>query len=403
MTSPDDAAPSVRSALGGSPPPDSSPGPGSGPAPDHPEAGRPRRRWPRAVAWVLAAVVFVGLVVGGLWVAGVVPCSALTAQPECWVAMLPGPTRSVEELVELGGIDTYGSDGELLLTTVLVDNRLTVREYVDGVVSDDIALIPREELYPPGRSVEDARFENEILMSDSQLEAKVAALDELGIPFEDLDDGAEVVQVVDDSPASDTDLAAGDVFVAVDGRPVGDVDAAVSVLGSFAPGDVVDLQVRGPDDEERSVEVELGDNPDDPGAPFVGVLLRNYQELPVDITIDAGAIGGPSAGLAFSLGIVDRATPEDLTGGRDVAVTGTITGDGQVGPIGGIVQKIVGAVESDPSAEVFLVPAGNWEEAQLATPPRPVTLVEVATLDDAVHALEDLAAGREPESAIAVG
>lgn len=377
------------------PPPGPPSGPGSEPVA---EPHRRSRRW----AWVAAAVLLLALVGGGVWAAGLVPCSALTAQPECWVAMLPGPTRNVDEVIEVTGTDTYGSDGEFMLTTVLVDNRLTVREYLDGLISADIDLLRRDELYPPGRSPEDARFENEILMSDSELEAKIAALSELDIPLTGLDDGAEVVTVLDDGPAAETDLVAGDVVVAVSGEPVDDVERAVAELGRYAPGDTVTLRVATGGDE-RDVEVELGDNPEEPGRPYVGVLLRNYQELPIDVAIDAGAIGGPSAGLVFSLGIVDTATPEDLTGGRSIAATGTITASGQVGPIGGIVQKIVGAVESDQPAEVFLVPSGNWEQAQTAAPSAPVTLVEVATLDEAVHALEELAAGREPESAIAIG
>lgn len=356
---------------------------------------QPRRWWGPLL---IAAVV----VLGGVWITGLVPCGVLSAQPDCWVAMLPGPAEPVDDLIELSGTETYGSGGELLLTTVLVDNRLSVREYVQGLVEGDIDLIPREELYPPGRTVEDAAFENEIMMSDSQLEAKLVALDELGVDYDDLPAGAEVVNVVDDSPASGTDLAAGDVIVEVDGDEVGGVEEAVALLGEHEPGDRTALAVeRG--DETFDVELELDESPEEPGRPFVGVLLRDYQVLPVDIAIDAGNIGGPSAGLVFTLGIIDRATPGDLTGGRDVAATGTIAEDGTIGPIGGIVQKIVGASESDPSAEVFLVPAGNWDAARSATPDDPITIVRVATVGDAVTALEALAAGDTPPNAIDLG
>ncbi len=357
-----------------------------------------RRRWPWGPILVVLA-----LVVGGLWILGAVPCGVLTAQPECWVAMLPGPTEPVDDLIEVAGTDTFGSDGELLLTTVLVDSRLSVREFVEGLVSDDVELLARDEVYPPGRTVEDAALENDIMMSDSQLEAKVAALGELGVDLEDLTAGAEVVTVIDDSPAVGADLAAGDVIVAVDGTEVGSVEEAVGVLDALAPGDTTRLTLQRDGDDTVDVDLELGDNPDEPGRPYVGVLLRDYQVLPVDITIDAGNIGGPSAGLVFALGIIDRSTADDLTGGRDIAATGTITADGTVGPIGGIVQKIVGAEGGDPAAEVFLVPAGNWDEAVGATPDEPITIVRVATLHEAVVALEALAAGDRPASAVDLG
>lgn len=348
---------------------------------------------------MLIAVV---VVLGGVWITGVIPCNALTAQPDCWVAMLPGPAEPVDDLIEVSGTDTYGSDGELLLTTVLVDNTLSVREYVQGLTEGDINLIPREELYPPGRTVEDAAFENEIMMSDSQLEAKLVALDALGVDYDDLPAGAEIVSIVDDSPASGVDLGPGDVIVTVDGAEVGGVEEAVAALGDHEPGDDTALTVeRG--GETMDLDLELGESPDEPGRPFVGVLLRDYQVLPVDIAIDAGNIGGPSAGLVFALGIIDRATPGDLTGGQDIAATGTIAEDGSVGPIGGIVQKIVGASESDDAAEVFLVPAGNWDQAQAATPEDPITIVRVATVDDAVTALEALAAGETPKDAVDLG
>lgn len=362
-----------------------------------PPQAPPRRRAPIGPILVLLL-----LIAGALWVTGVVPCSAVEAQPECWVAMLPGPTEHVDDLIEVTGTEAYGSDGELLLTTVLVDNRLSVRDYVEGLADGDVQLLRREDLYPPGRTVDDAALENDIMMSDSQLDAKVAALTELGIEFDDLPAGAEIVTVVDDSPAADTDLAAGDVIVAVDDQEVGNVDEAVDLLGAREPGDEVTLAVQR-DGEDVTIELTLGENPDEPGRSFVGVLLRDYQVLPVDIDIDAGSIGGPSAGLVFTLGIIDRATAQDLTGGRNIAATGTIRSDGTVGPIGGIVQKIVGAVGSDDQAEVFLVPAGNWEAAQTASPGRPVTIVRVADLEEAVDALEVLADGREPASAVHLG
>ncbi|HKJ57132.1 MAG TPA: PDZ domain-containing protein [Nitriliruptoraceae bacterium] len=371
------------------------------PAPvPQPEAGVPRRR--RGIAIAVFAMVVVMGIAAAVWSMGFVPCDTIQHQPACNVALLPGPTEAVDDLVEVDAPETFGSEGELLLTTIVVDSRLTVVEYVRDLLDDDASVVDRETIYPSGQTVQDARIENEILMSDSQLTAKVAALDHLGVDLEALTAGAEVVTVLPDTPAETSELTPGDVVTAVDGEAVGNADEAVAAIGVLAPGDVVTLTL-GEGDDATDVDVELAENPEDADRPYVGVLLRDYQVLPYDIEIEAGAIGGPSAGLVFSLGIVDRLTEEDLTGGDVVAGTGTINDRGQVGPIGGIVQKVAGAVDHDDPAEVFLVPDGNWESALTATPSRDITLVRVATLDDAVLALEELSAGGTPAGAVVVG
>ena len=362
---------------------------------------RRRRRWLLGPVVFTVVVLLAGIGIT-VWVSGLVSCDVLQQQPSCNVALLPGPADAVDDLIEVDAPRTFGSEGELVVTTIVVDSQLTVVEYVAGLRDDSTDVVDRETIYPQGRTVEDARVENEILMSDSQLTAKVAALQYLGVDLEDLTAGAEVVTVLPDTPGEDAELTAGDVVTAVNGVEVRDADEAVAEIGAFAPGDEVDLQL-GDDDAARDVTIELASNPDDADRPYVGVLLRDYQVLPYDIEIEAGAIGGPSAGLVFSLGIVDRLTEEDLTDGKVVAGTGTITADGQVGPIGGIVQKVSGAVDRDDPATVFLVPAGNWDAALTARPSRDVTLVRVATLEEAVAALETLATGGEPDSAVVVG
>jgi Lon-like protease len=135
------------------------------------------------------------------------------------------------------------------------------------------------------------------------------------------------------------------------------------------------------------------------------VLLRSFLDLPVDVEIDAGVIGGPSAGLMFALSVMDLLEPEDLTGGKVVAGTGTVDRDGTVGAVGGVRQKVVGATATTADqrpATVFLVPEGNLEDARSVSVPREVLVVPVATLDDAVRALDDLRAGREPAGALAL-
>lgn len=387
---------------------------------------RPRPLLRGLVVAVVVAVVGAGFV----WTSGLVPCEQLQAQPECNVAMLPGPAERVDDLVEVDAPETWGSAGELVLTTIVVDPELTAVEYVTDRIDDAVSVVDRERIYPRGQSLEDARVTNEIAMSDSQLQAKVAALEHLGVDLASLTAGAELVTVLPDTPAEEADLESGDVITAVNGESVDDADAAVARIGSLSPGDEVTLTLSetghgtsdddqvdggGPDDngtgddgaatsdDATEVTVTLAENPDDRTRPHVGVLLRDFQVLPYEIGIDAGAIGGPSAGLVFSLAIVDRLTERDLTDGRVVAGTGTITADGTVGPITGVVQKVVGASTRERPAEVFLVPERNFEQAVTARPAVAMTLVPVATLDGAVTALEDLAAGRTPAGAVSTG
>ena len=366
-----------------------------------PPTAQPSRRRPWLAMLGVAVVVLFGIA-GAVWAMGLVPCDTFQHQPSCNVALLPGPAEAVDDLIEVDAPETWGSDGELVLTTIVVDSRLTAREYLTDLLDDDTSVVDRETIYPAGQTVQDARIENEILMSDSQLTAKVAALEHLGVDLEGLTAGAEVVTVLPDTPAGTAELAPGDVITAVDDEPVGNADEAVAAIGALAPGDVVTLTI-GDGEGAADVDVELAPNPEDEARPYVGVLLRDYQVLPYDIAIEAGAIGGPSAGLVFSLGIVDRLTAQDLTNGAIVAGTGTIDDQGRVGPIGGIVQKVAGAVDRDGPASVFLVPDGNWEAALTATPANDVTLVRVATLDQAVAALEQLAAGTTPKDAVVVG
>jgi PDZ domain-containing protein len=138
---------------------------------------------------------------------------------------------------------------------------------------------------------------------------------------------------------------------------------------------------------------------------MIGIFLLPDFDLPVDVDIQAGNIGGPSAGLMFALSIVDSLTPEDLTAGAIIAGTGAIDAEGNVGAIGGIRQKIVGALHRDegPAATVFLVPEGNFAEARSAPVDDEILLVPVRTLGEALDVLATLASGGTPTSAVAIG
>ena len=337
-------------------------------------------------------------------VRGQVPCEALPAQPTCDVVLLPGPTENTLDIVAIDGEETFPSTGQLRLTTVAVDSDLGLLEWVSAMFSSVSDTVDREAIYPEGTSEEDVAEQNDLLMATSQLDATVAGLVAAGYDADELYEGARIVQIAEEDAAEGVDqLDVDDVIVAVDGEPVTTAEEAVDIVGSRSPGDEITLALQ----DGTEVTLVATSRPEDPDTALLGILLQDAVDLPFDIDIDAGNIGGPSAGLMFALGIVDLLGPDDLTGGRTIAGTGTITVDGTVGPIGGIRQKVVGATnprgEDDDPAEAFLVPRANFAEAQTAAVPRDVLLVPVGTIGEAVTALRALARGEDPAGAVALG
>jgi PDZ domain-containing protein len=184
----------------------------------------------------------------------------------------------------------------------------------------------------------------------------------------------------------------GDELVSVAGRAVDSPVAVADALLDTVPGQSVAVTYRRAG-QEGDADVVLGSSPDRPQG-LLGVR-PGIEPRGGDITISLGDVGGPSAGLMFALAVVDKLTPGEITGGRFVAGTGTITQDGQVGPIGGIPFKMAAA--SEAGAEVFLVPAGNCAEAA-STAPSGLQLARVATLADAITALDAVRAKQPPTS-----
>jgi PDZ domain-containing protein len=306
-----------------------------------------------------------------------------------YVALGPGPTYDTlgevdgTAVVEVNGERTYPTSGELRMTTVALNDNMTLFGALGMWLSGRYALAPREEYFRPGQSEEEVRRENLRQFQDSQSNAEVAALRKLGYPVV-----AVVDQIVEDSPAAGV-LEPGDRLVAVDGRKVSDSDAVREVLGGTRPGQTVAVTFqRG--EEERTESVTLARHPEGSHG-FLGIQPADSTETSFDVEIALEDVGGPSAGLMFALAIVDELTPGQLTGGKHVAGTGTIDAKGNVGPIGGISFKLVAAHEAGATA--FLVPEDNCGEA-VAAAPDGLQLLRVGTLDEAVSALESLAAGR---------
>jgi PDZ domain-containing protein len=223
-------------------------------------------------------------------------------------------------------------------------------------------------------------------MVQSQNDATTAALHELGIPSK-----TAVGSVTKGAPA-DGKLLPGDVLTTVDGHPVTDAASLRSLISTRKPGQdvVIGYTRKGVPGTATLTTASSGETP--PRA-IIGIAPSQVSTVKVDIRLQD--VGGPSAGLMFALGIIEKLGPESLTGGRTIAGTGEITADGKVGAIGGIAQKMRGARAE--KATVFLSPAQNCDEAR-ANKPSGLTLVKVSTLKDALAALATLRAGGTPPS-----
>jgi PDZ domain-containing protein len=198
-----------------------------------------------------------------------------------------------------------------------------------------------------------------------------------------------IVSVSKGMPA-DGRLNPGDKVVSIDGTKAADVDQVSTIMKAHKPGDTVTLEIdRG--SKQQKVEIKTVAAPTDAKHAVMGVVLQDDYSFPFTVKISVGDVGGPSAGLMFSLGIYDKLTPGSLTGGKFIAGTGTITPDGKVGPIGGIQQKLIAA--HDAGATVFFTPPDNCKEA-VATDPKGLRLVRADTLDAAIKSLDALRTGQ---------
>ncbi len=314
--------------------------------------------------------------------------------PVPYVAQVPGPTTDVlgthegRDIVRIRGHRTYPTRGELRLTTVWLEGssgRLDVVRALLGWLDPDVAVMPIEYVIPEGQSREELLRQDAEAMEQSQENAKAAALRHLDIPIKTK---VVVRSIVEGSPALGK-LKAGDVVVAVDGRDVTTPERVRDAITAHEPGETVRITVVR-DGSERTVTVRTRD---EGGRAVVGFFPAESFEFPFAVEIELEETRGPSAGLMFALAIVDKLTPGALAGGRRVSGTGTITPTGEVGPIGGIQQKLVAA--ADARAEFFLVPAANCADA-IAARPAGLRLVKVEHLRGAVAALERIADGGTP-------
>jgi Lon-like protease len=359
-------------------------------------------RWPTPHwglwRWIgsLAGFVVAATVVGGL----------LYRVP--YVALVPGSARDTEDLVLVEGTEAFPSAGQLLYTTVRFQQRPNLWEYLWLQADDDAQIVPEEVVFD-GRTPDENRKFNLQQMNDSKHVAAAVALQKLGYHAIS-SDGVIALEVVPGSAAAGV-LQPGDTVVAIDGAPVQATQDLLGALSGKAPGDAITLRIEPfPSDgeavEPKDLTVVLGDNPDTPGSAFLGVRptdrVQLSDDLGFDVEIDSGSVGGPSAGLAFTLAVLDKLTDGELTGGATVAVTGTIDAAGNVGPIGGGIQKAAAVRHAGASA--FIVPTGLGPDEIAKIRERAgsgIEVIPVSTLDEALSALGSLGGdvGAVPEYA----
>jgi Lon-like protease len=336
----------------------------------------------RATTLTVAAMLLVALVS----VAVLFPVPYVTMKPGQTVDTL-GRTAS-GPVIEFGpDAETYDTTGQLRMTTVSVtspDSRVSLWQAIDGWFGADTAVVPRDLVYPPEQSVEEAEQETQLEMTGSQASAQIAGLTEAGY---DVPETVQVTAVTPDAPAAG-ELEAGDQLRAVDGEPVADAQAAIDAVRDREPGDPVTLTVER-DGKPRTFRLTTVPSPDDASVPIVGIDIGTVPDFPFTIRFNVDpAIGGPSAGAMFALAIYDKLTPGELTDGQVIAGTGEIDAEGRVGSIGGVQQKIISS--EDAGADIFMVPADNCAEALDVDLDR-LRLVEMDTLHSAVTSLETLA------------
>lgn len=305
-------------------------------------------------------------------------CLALVELP--LFAEAPGRARSVLPLIDVDGTTTYESDGRLLLTTVNV-GRLNAFEALTAWLDPQTDVIPEHDVIPPGQSDEEYERAARSQMDGSKVAAVAVAL-ELLTDYPDEHGPGVIVQAVLGGAPADGRLFPGDLITHVNGSPLADLAQLREAVEASADGGLITLTVRPLEGgDAASVEVRPA-RLEGVDRPAIGVAI--VENFPFEINIQSGAIGGPSAGLMWALGVFDTLTPEDLTSGRAIAGTGTVDLDGRVGRIGGVRMKVIGAEEA--GAEVFLVPRDDFAAARGAG--EAIEVVPVSSVEEALRFLD---------------
>ena len=309
-----------------------------------------------------------------------------------YVALGPGPTYDTlgevdgKQVVAIEGTETKPTSGQLNMTTVAQRDGLTMGQALALWLSGSEQLVPRNLVFPPEKSRDDIEKSQNADFQRSEDNAEFAALNYLKYPQ------AVSVENVNDPGPSVGKLQNGDTVDAVDGTKVATVEEFSTILKTTKPGQTIVIDYRRKNAPPGTATITLGKG-EDRDYGYLGIAVRDAPWAPFTIDFNLANIGGPSAGLIFSLAVIDKLTTGDVNGGKFVAGSGSISPDGRVGPIGGIIHKI--STARDAGATVFLVPADNCDEARTAAGDT-MDLLKVETLTQAVDSLKALSSGGQP-------
>ncbi|WP_284976012.1 S16 family serine protease [Arthrobacter sp. efr-133-TYG-104] len=330
------------------------------------------------------------MVISGLLALGLGVGAA--ALPVPYVVESAGPVFNTlgkdgdKPVISVTGHESFPAKGDLDLTTVVTtggpQSPATILDVFRGWLDPSKAVYPEELIYPKGSTAQDTAKQGQVDMATSQENAVAAALRQLKIPFEQR---LTVAGLSDSSPSAGK-IQEGDRLVSINGKPVTSLAAIQAELAAGAGAPAVVVVDRG----GKSVTATITPTKNPSGTYILGVLLASGFTFPFNVNISLNNVGGPSAGMMFALGIIDTLTPGDLTGGKHIAGTGTITPDGAVGAIGGIAQKMIGAKQQ--GATLFLAPAANCGDV-VGHVPNGLQVVKVETLAEATAAVKQFASG----------
>ena len=309
------------------------------------------------------------------------------------VITMPGTADSVGPRLEVTGASSFTPNGKVLWATVsqVVEPRLL--DMVNAWVRDEVDVQPKEKVLGD-QTPEQNRKINQTMMDNSKQVAAIVVARRLGLPTRG---GAiKVIELDPKAPAAKV-LKANDEIVTVDGHSLCLVGDVRPLFASHKPGETVHLGVRR--NGAGAVVPIDATLTSDRGRAIVGMIAGPSEKAPCktsfDVNIRTGRIGGPSAGLAMTLALLDRLTEGELTGGKAVAATGTIESDGSVGEVGGVKQKTFAVKKA--GAKLFIVPVAEVETAKPFA--GDMKVVGVTNLDDALKALSDFGGDPLPKQA----
>jgi Lon-like protease len=301
-----------------------------------------------------------------------------------YYALGPGPAREIVPLIHVEGAPTYRSSGHLVMTTVRFTQLTTLGAAV-AWIDPEQAVVDEEVVYPPGLTPAEEERRAFSQMDQSKIDAAVVVLSEI-TDYPRAHGPGVLIEFVGEGCPADRRLYPGDLIRKIEGETVDSRREASRLIDAVPAGEPIDFRVEA-DGEIHDIRVARGRCPGIE-EPLLGITL--VDPFPFDITIESGDVGGPSAGLMWALGLYDLLSPGDLSAGRTIAGTGTIDLDGNIGPIGGIQDKVVAA--RDAGADILLVPRGNLDELE-GVEEGDLRLIPVSTFDQALDAVRSTEPG----------